>query len=154
MSSKPFTGKVGQMKPETKWLASEDFLGLGDVTLVLDGVFENKNETMQDGRKADFFSISFKKTKKHLVLNATNRKALANAFGADTKEWIGKEISMHTEGGIRNPKGGDPVNGLRIKTGAPDINTAPSKSNPFEDKPAEPVTDETEDIKWEGDKAE
>lgn len=115
MSEKPFTGRVGQMKAASRFLASEDFIGLGEVDLTISGVFENDNETMQDGKKKDFFSIGFEKTPKRLVLNATNRKTLAAAFGAAVANWTGKKCRIYVEGNIRNPAGGATVNGLRLK---------------------------------------
>ena len=74
MSQTAFTGKVSQMKPDAKWLASEDFIGLGEVEFEIAQIFVNSNEIMQDGKKKDFFSVGFVKTNKQLVLNSTNRK--------------------------------------------------------------------------------
>lgn len=115
MSSEPYTGKVGGMKTASKYLASEDFIGLGEVQLEIAGVFQETGEVMQDGKKKDFFSIAFAKTPKRMVLNATNRRTLAAAFGADTKKWVGQQVSIFAQDGIRNPAGGDKVWGLRIK---------------------------------------
>ena len=89
---KEFTGKVSQMKTENKFLASEDFIGLGEIELVISGIYEHENEVMQDGKKKDFFSVGFNDKPKRMTLNATNRKALAMAFGADTKNWIGQKV--------------------------------------------------------------
>ena len=114
MSEKPFTGKVSQMKTASKFLASEDFIGLGEVPLTVAGIYENDNEVMQDGKKKDFFSIGFEKTPKRMVLNATNRKTLAAAFGADVSKWIGQKVKVVVKDGIRNPAGGATVTGLRI----------------------------------------
>ena len=68
------------MKPDARWLASEDFIGLGEVEFEIAAVYQNSGETMQDGKKKDFFSVGFTKTPKQLVLNATNRKTLSGAF--------------------------------------------------------------------------
>lgn len=114
MSEKPFTGTVGQMKTASKFLASEDFIGLGEVELTISGVYENDNETMQDGKKKDFFSIGFNGKPKRMVLNATNRKTLAAAFGANVSNWIGKKCKVFVKDGIRNPAGGETVCGLRL----------------------------------------
>ena len=38
---KEFTGKVSQMKTDNKFLASEDFIGLGEIELVISGIYEN-----------------------------------------------------------------------------------------------------------------
>ena len=110
-----FTGRVSQMKASSAFLASEDLLGLGEMEVIIEGVFEHNGETMQDGKKKDFFSIGFAKTPKKMVLNATNRKVLAACFGADTKNWINKKVSLFVKDGIRNPAGGETVCGLRIK---------------------------------------
>ena len=115
MSEKQFTGKVSQMKTASKFLASEDFIGLGDVEVTISGIYEHEDEVMQDGKKKGFFSIGFNQKPKRMVLNATNRKTLAAAFGADTTKWSGKKVSIYVKDGIRNPSGGETVCGLRIK---------------------------------------
>ena len=112
---KPFTGKVSQMKQASTFLASEDFIGLGDVPVTISGVFEHHGETMQDGKKKDFFSIGFNDKPKRMVLNATNRKTLAAAFGADTAKWVGKKVAVYVQSGVRNPAGGETVCGLRLR---------------------------------------
>ena len=115
MREKEFTGKVSQMKVASKFLASEDFIGMGEIELTITGVFEHLAETMQDGKKKDFFSIGFNGKPKRMVLNATNRKVLAACFGADTKNWINKKVQLFVKDGIRNPAGGETVCGLRLK---------------------------------------
>ena len=102
------------MKADNKYLASEDFIGLGEVEVEISGVFQVTGETMQDGKKKDFYSIAFAKTQKQMVLNATNRRCLAAAFGADTKGWVGQKVKIFAQDGIRNPAGGEKVWGLRI----------------------------------------
>jgi len=118
MSEKQFSGKVSQMKLDNKFLASEDFLGLGEIELVISGIYEHIDQVMQDGKKKSFFSVGFNDKPKRMILNATNRKALAMAFGADTKNWIGQKVVIYAQDGIRNPAGGATVYGLRIKTNA------------------------------------
>lgn len=103
------------MKTANKFLASEDFIGRGEVELEIAGVFQDTGEVMQDGKKKDFFSIGFQKTPKRMVLNATNRRALAYAFGADVSKWAGNKVKLYVQDGVRNPAGGPPVMGLRIK---------------------------------------
>jgi hypothetical protein len=118
MSEKQFSGKVSQMKLDNKFLAAEDFFGLGEIELVISGIYEHKDEKMQDGKEKSFFSVGFNDKPKRMILNATNRKALAMAFGADTKNWIGQKVVIFAQDGIRNPAGGAAVHGLRIKTNA------------------------------------
>jgi len=114
MSQTAFTGKVSQMKPDARWLASEDFIGLGEVEFEISQIFTNVGETMQDGKKKDFFSISFVKTNKQLVLNATNRKTLSNAFGAKVDKWVGQKVRLFAQEGVK-AIGGGVTTGLRIK---------------------------------------
>jgi len=114
MSQTAFTGKVSQMKPDARWLASEDFIGLGEVEFEIAQIFTNVGETMQDGKKKDFFSISFVKTNKQLVLNATNRKTLSNAFGAKVDKWVGQKVRLFAQEGVK-AIGGGVTTGLRIK---------------------------------------
>ena len=115
MSTEPFKGTVNQMKAANKFLASEDFIGRGEVELEISGVFQDTGEVMQDGKKKDFFSLGFQKTPKRMVLNATNRRTLAYAFGADVTKWTGNKVKLYVQDGVRNPAGGPPVMGLRIK---------------------------------------
>jgi len=115
MSEKLFSGTVSKMKGDSRFLASEDFIGLGDVKVIISGVYENTDEKMQDGKLKSFHSIGFNDKPKRMVLNATNRKTLAAAFGSDTRKWIGKEVHIFVKDGVRNPAGGETVCGLRIK---------------------------------------
>lgn len=112
---KIFTGKVSQMKQASTFLASEDFIGLGDIAVTISGVYEHSDEIMQDGKKKSFYSIGFNDKPKRMVLNATNRKTLAACYGADTKNWIGKACHIFVKDGVRNPAGGETVCGLRLK---------------------------------------
>jgi hypothetical protein len=52
-----------------------------------------------------------------MILNATNRKALSSAFGADTKKWLGQKVTLYVQDGIRKPGGkhGETCTGLRIR---------------------------------------
>lgn len=97
------------------WLASEDLDGLGDVTVAIEGVYSHKDAVMQDGRKqAQLYAVKFAKKDRQMVLNATNRKALVEKFGTDTKQWVGKEVILYVKDGVRNPAGGT-TKGIRIK---------------------------------------
>jgi hypothetical protein len=127
MSQTSFTGKVSQMKPDAKWLASEDFIGLGEVEFEIAQIFVNSNEIMQDGKKKDFFSIAFVKTNKQLVLNSTNRKTLSSAFGAKVEKWIGQKVRLFAQDGVK-AIGGGVTTGLRIKA---DRIARDAPSNPF-----------------------
>jgi hypothetical protein len=115
MPSEPFQGTVSQMKQASKFLASEDFIGRPETELEISGVYQDTGEIMQDGKKKDFFSLGFAKTQKRMVLNATNRRALAFAFGSDVSKWAGNKVKIYVQDGVRNPAGGATVCGLRLK---------------------------------------
>lgn len=127
METKPYTGKVSGMKT-SPWLASEDLEGLGkvggnvrgSVNVKISGVFRNENVTLDAGRvEKCLFSVSFHGVEKQMILNATNRKTLTKAFGADTKKWIGGEIELIAQDGIQKPgaKKGTLTTGLRFVHG-------------------------------------
>ena len=111
--STEYTGSVTGMK-STKWLGAEDFIERGDVEMTITGIYKETEEVMQDGKKKDFFSVSFDKTDKKLVLNATNRQTLAFAFGAATAGWTGRKITLYAQDGVKAIGGGKTM-GIRIK---------------------------------------
>lgn len=117
MKSEPFTGTVSAMKTSV-WLASEDLLGLPDAKVTIAGVHKHEDVPMDGGRKEPkLFAISFEGREKQMILNATNRKTLSGAFGASTKNWIGKQILLFAQDGIKKPGGGrgETCTGLRIR---------------------------------------
>jgi hypothetical protein len=118
MKSEEFNGKVSQMKTKTAWLASEDFAGLGDVTVQIESIKRHTDVALDAGRKEpELFAVHFKGSEKGMILNATNRKTLSSAFGADTKNWIGQKVKIFVIDGVRKPggKAGETTTGLRIK---------------------------------------
>ncbi len=124
MKSEPFEGKVGQMKTKTNWLASEDFVGL-EPTLTIEAVKRHTDVPMDGGRmEKELFAIHFVGSPKGMILNATNRKTLSGAFGADTKKWIGQKVKLYVQDGIRKPGGkfGETTTGLRIRAVATSSN--------------------------------
>ena len=113
--STAYTGSASAMST-SPWLASEDLCDKGEMQLTIDGVFKNENVVMEGGvTEKVLFSLAFKGAVKQMCLNATNRKALQTMFGNDVPAWIGKVITVFVQDGIRNPKGGATVSGLRIK---------------------------------------
>lgn len=117
MKSEPFNGTVSAMKT-SQWLASEDLLGLPDVKVTISGVHKHEDVPMDGGRKEPkLFAISFEGREKQMILNATNRKTLSGAFGAAVRNWIGKEVLLFAQDGIKKPGGarGETCTGLRIR---------------------------------------
>lgn len=116
MKTETYTGKVSGMK-NSPWLASEDLLGISPQKVTISGVFKHEDVPMDGGRKEKvLFAIGFEKIQKQMILNATNRKALSSQFGADTRNWVGQQITLIVQDGIRKPGGraGETTTGLRI----------------------------------------
>lgn len=125
MKTEVFEGKVGQMKTKTIWLASEDFIGLADVTLTIEAIKRHNDVPMDAGRiEKELFAVHFAGSQKGMILNATNRKALSSAFGADTKKWIGQKVTIYVQDGVRKPggKAGETTCGLRLRAINPNTN--------------------------------
>jgi len=117
MKQTPYTGKVSGMKT-SPWLGSEDLLGISPVKLTIVDVIANEDVAMDGGRVEKLlYSITLNRGGKAMILNATNRRTLSAAFGADTQQWRGKEVELYVEDGIRKPGGkrGETTTGLRIK---------------------------------------
>jgi hypothetical protein len=113
-TTESFTGRTSLMRT-SPWLAVEDIDGLGDVQVTIEEVFKHRDAVMQDGRKMPVvYSLKFAGKEKQMVLNATNRKALAAAFTTDTKVWRGKTVTLYVKDGVRNPAGGT-TKGIRIR---------------------------------------
>lgn len=87
-------------------------MGLGEVEVEIESVYEFESEAMQDGKKKDGHSIGFIGKKKRAIINATNRKTLVACFGVQMENWRGKRIKLKASPGKRNPAGGAPVWGI------------------------------------------
>lgn len=109
-----FDGHVAAMR-ESQWLASEDLLGLGDVTLTIETVEKHLNVEFEQGRKKPVvYAVKFMGTDKRLVLNATNRKAITTHHGPQVSQWPGKQITIYVQDGILVGK--VRKQGLRVRT--------------------------------------
>ena len=118
MQSEPFAGKSAEMKKDSTWLASEDILDAGDVTVKIEGVFRHKDAVFDDGRHETVFAVKFAGKVKQLVLNNTNRKRLVKLFGTTkVADWIGKEVTLYVDRNVRplGGKKGEVVNGIRVR---------------------------------------
>jgi len=54
-------------------------------------IYEIGAETIRDVKK---MTIGFEKVEKLLVVNKTNREVLADAFGDETNDWVGKQVRL------------------------------------------------------------
>jgi hypothetical protein len=100
---------------DNKWVKSWD-LGGRDITVTIvrveAGVLENKRANKKD--KAPI--VWFKGGKKPLGLNRTNAKTIAAMYGNDTKDWIGKSVTLYP---TQTQFGNDTVDCIRIRPQAP-----------------------------------
>lgn len=120
-SKHPYRGSAGGMK-DSPYLASDDILDLripgqdpGTVITSIVDIFQATNLTFEGGRKKDKGWLLWVKNKdnKMLVLNATNRKILAKAYGSsDVTWWIGKRVKLWVDPNVK--LAGELVNGIRI----------------------------------------
>jgi len=61
--------------------------------------------------------LLFENTDKKLFMNATNAKVLDRATKSNRPiDWIGQKVILYVEDGVRNPKGGAAVRGLRLRS--------------------------------------
>ena len=93
--------------------------------------------TLAGGRKEPHVIIRFKEKTvkgveevKPMILNATNRKALKKAYGADTAEVLeGKQIQLYIDPKVRDPQDGGFTEGLRIRPFKPRPQATPKPIN-------------------------
>jgi hypothetical protein len=110
-----FAGLSGEMREATPWLSAEDLMGRGEVAVTIEKVIEHRNVKFQAGRtKEKAFAVAFVGKQRQLVLNATNRKTLAQMYGAKVADWKGKAITLVV--GTTELKG-EQVPCIRIKKG-------------------------------------
>lgn len=110
-----YTGPASGLKA-SPWLASEDLPADKDIEVTIDDVQRHKDVKFEKGRAIPVAgALKFAGAEKLLLLNATNRKALVARFGKDTKAWRGQKIALHVDPNCKNPNGGAPINGIRIR---------------------------------------
>jgi len=66
-----------------------------------------------EGRKLEVHFVGAGKT---LILNRTNTSVIADAYGPETDDWIGKEIILYTD---RVPFQGKMVDAVRVRVPTP-----------------------------------
>lgn len=117
-----YAGPSGGLKKDAFWLASED-LGSREVVAVIEDVLLYDDVAFEKGRKESGVpALKFVGKEKQMILNATNRKAVARLYGLETKDWRGKSVTIYVDGNVNF--GGKTVSGLRIKS------EVPGKANP------------------------
>lgn len=112
-TSQIFDGRASEMR-DSPWLASEDLDGIGEIKLTVKAVHKNNDVEFEAGRKkAVVFSLEFEKAKRQLILNGTNRRKMQATYGNNVKDWVGKQITVYVQDGIK--VGREVKRGLRIR---------------------------------------
>lgn len=81
---------------ESKYLKAADLQGKS-VKVVIAGVSLLEFEDENTGAKSQKPALTLAGKEKKLVCNATSVQELIQAYGADSDDWIGKEIRLSTK---------------------------------------------------------
>jgi hypothetical protein len=111
-----------QMFP-SNFLQASDFSN-GERTLII-AQFEQKDV---GGQRRNL--LKFRGTNKCLILNKTNARAIAKAYGPDSQNWIGKAVTLfQAQVDFR----GDLVPAIRVKIPATAKQAQDRDESPFDD---------------------
>lgn len=99
---------------DSEYIGAWDLEGR-DVTVTIEKV-EAGELTTQGGRKARKPIVHFVGKKKGFALNKTNAKIIASLYGKDTKEWIGREITVYP---TQTSFGSEQVDCIRVRPMVP-----------------------------------
>jgi len=99
-----FAGRSSAMRAENRWLGAEDIYGYGDVRVTIAAVLRYMNVKFEGGRtKKEVFALRFEGKKKELILSPTKRRPIVIAWGTDTRDWIGKAITLYVDMDVPKP---------------------------------------------------
>lgn len=108
---------------EKDYLGSWDILGEDgksrDIVVEIAKVESRSLKTRENPKGKRKAVIVFKDTTKPMVANTTNCETLERMYGPDVRAWVGQKITLYVAR-VRNPKGGDPIPGIRVKSKKPD----------------------------------
>jgi hypothetical protein len=97
MSRKPTAEDFDRINGK-KYLSKDD-VGDDEVTAVItDAVIEPIRE--KDGTTKEKYVVSFDTFDKSLVLNATNKSFLGEAFGKDATKWVGNKVVVYVDNSV------------------------------------------------------
>jgi len=102
---------------------------------ILVTITEGKLEEMNDG---GYKPVLYFRTGKPIVLNRTNGDTIAQAYGDDSDQWIGKKIILYFEPNVSY--GGKRTGGIRVRI--PNGGRAQQEPEPVEEEV--PVPDDSE----------
>lgn len=114
---------------DSDWVRAWDLGGKAVTVTIVKveaGVLDNVKAKKKDKKPIVFF----KGASKPLALNKTNAKTIAQLYGNDTREWIGKAVTIFP---TTTQFGNDVVDCIRIKPAVPK-----GKAQEMPDPPAQP----------------
>jgi hypothetical protein len=126
--------KMREMFP-SNWLKGEELKGKGFVKVVIAG---GSMEEMPDGGQKPV--LRFQGASKGLVLNKTNGDEIAEAYGEDTDDWIGKSILLYFDPKVSYA--GKRTGGIRVRIPTPKRAPEPEPEEPMPDEDDAPLPDD------------
>jgi len=108
MATKVLLG--GKLMFPSDYVAAVEFKGR-DVRLTIAGV-QQENLAIRGGKKERKPVLTFRETKKKLVLNKTNAGTIAEQHGTNAEEWVGKQIVLYP---TRVQCGRETVDAVRVR---------------------------------------
>lgn len=94
------------------YLRAAEFVVHGPQTMTIQEVLQEELQLV-GGRKETKPIVRFEGTKKKLVLNKTNAKAIAKIVGsAETRDWHGRQVELFAE---KTRFGREEVDGIRVR---------------------------------------
>lgn len=94
-----------------KYICAADLDGK-DVKLTIKSI-DHEELVMEGGKKDVEPVITFEKAKKKMVLNRTNARRIAEYYGDDVDQWVGKEITLYPT--TTKAKGGGTTDCIRVR---------------------------------------
>ena len=79
---------------DDRFIGTYDLDGKPELTVTIEDIGMETMRT-QDGAEADKPVVSIKGAKKKWVLNKTNAKTIAELYGVDTDNWLGKKVTLY-----------------------------------------------------------
>jgi hypothetical protein len=101
---------ISEMVGGGNTLKSEDIKGRGDQRVIIESV--SSREFDSDKGKTKKGVITFRGKQKALVCNQVNANLIAEMYGPETDNWIGKEITLYV---ARVEFAGKLVDGIRVR---------------------------------------
>ena len=109
------------------YLSAPEFKGR-DVTLTIESVGKS-DLFLKGGKKKKKPVFTFKETPKKFVCNATCADSIAQMYGTQAREWIGKRITLYP---TKTTFGKDTVDCVRVREKVPGEAAKPKQDEPPE----------------------